>query len=646
MEALVNGKEADARLLVADLEVDLGRKSVVRAGEIIKLPNLSFRVLEVLLLAAPKLVSHDELIEQAWGPKRIISPENLTQRIKLLRESLGDDPRSPVYIESVRGQGFRILPKVEEVIGTLTPATDSPAGQSLSLQDDQSPRVPMEERSRAPGMLVAAVAVIVLSAWWVSTYLVRHEGSVTHGGDAELSQAARVEDSIAVLAFQDMSENQDQTYLADGLAEELLNLLAGIPSLRVTARTSAFSFKNKDLTIPEIGEILNVAHILEGSVRRQGDKLRITAQLIEVATDAHVWSKTYTRELDDIFSLQDEIAAQVVAQLKVTLVNGTPRAQPLPSDMYPLYLQARHLTNQYTADARKRAAELCKEVLSESPSYAPCIMIIARNIPTREAGPLVEQILAGDPDYAPAVAARGFAAFMLEGDLPKGVEYVKRAFDINSADPTVLMVGSKLQQTLGRPGFDLFNFIIARDPINALAYVELSSAYYMARQWQDSIDAARTAISLSPDTEMAHWLLSAGLLAQGSLDAALAAAEQEKSEKHRLIQLSVVHHARGQKEASDAALEELIRKYGHKGAADNIGPYFVAWPLSIRGEVDQAFDYLEMALEIWDAGLYGILGNPCWDNLKSDPRWDELLVRLNRSPEQLAGIDLQLDLPR
>jgi TolB-like protein len=156
--------------------------------------------------------------------------------------------------------------------------------------------------------------------------------------------------SIAVLAFQDMSQDKDQEYLSDGIAEELLNLLAKIPDLRVISRSSAFSFKGQNLELTEIAERLNVAHILEGSVRKAGNKVRITAQLIEARSDTHLWSETYDRELDDIFAIQDEISATVVAQLKITLLGEAPKTVEINSEAYALFLQARHLGQQFTVD--------------------------------------------------------------------------------------------------------------------------------------------------------------------------------------------------------------------------------------------------------------------------------------------------------
>ena len=174
-----------------------------------------------------------------------------------------------------------------------------------------------------------------------------------------------------MLPFVNMSRDKDQEYFSDGISEELLNLLAKIPQLQVTARTSSFSFKGKEIAIPEIARTLHVAHVLEGSVRKAGNSVRITAQLINAGTDTHLWSQTYDRKLDDIFAIQDEIAADVVKQLKVTLLGAAPKARTTDPEAYALYLQAVQLGRQGTAEAFKQSDALYRKVLAIDPRYAP-----------------------------------------------------------------------------------------------------------------------------------------------------------------------------------------------------------------------------------------------------------------------------------
>src|SRR6476660_4681465 len=193
------------------------------------------------------------------------------------------------------------------------------------------------------------------------------------------SLTAIPEKSIAVLPFVDMSAGKDQEYFSDGISEELLNLLAKIPQLEVTARTSSFAFKGKEVAIPEIARTLHVANVLEGSVRKSGNAVRITAQLIRAGTDTHLWSQTYDRKLDDIFAIQDEIAADVVKQLKVTLLSAAPKARTTDPEAYALYLQAVQLGPQFTAEAFQQSEALYRKVLAIDPRYVPAWYGLATN---------------------------------------------------------------------------------------------------------------------------------------------------------------------------------------------------------------------------------------------------------------------------
>ena len=177
-----------------------------------------------------------------------------------------------------------------------------------------------------------------------------------------------------------MSEDKANEFFSDGISEELLNLLAKVPQLQVAARTSSFSFKGKGIEIPEIARTLHVAHVLEGSVRKAGDSVRITAQLVKAGTDTHLWSQTYDRKLDDIFTIQDEIAADVVKQLKVTLLGAAPKARTTDPKAYALYLQAVQLGRQSTAEAFKQSDTLFRKVLAIDPRYAPAWTGLSRNV--------------------------------------------------------------------------------------------------------------------------------------------------------------------------------------------------------------------------------------------------------------------------
>jgi TolB-like protein/Flp pilus assembly protein TadD len=469
------------------------------------------------------------------------------------------------------------------------------------------------------------------------------------------SLTAIPEKSIAVLPFVDMSSGKDQEYFSDGISEELLNLLAKIPQLQVTARTSSFSFKGKDTAIPEIARTLHVAHVLEGSVRKAGNSVRITAQLIKAGTDTHLWSQTYDRKLDDIFAIQDEIAADVVKQLKVTLLGAVPKVRTTDPEAYAMYLQAVQLGRQATAEAFQQSDALYRKMLAIDPRYAPAWDGLARNL-TSEAGqgllPSKEgyaqareaatKALAIDPEYAPAHARLGFIAMTGDNDPAGASEHYKRALALDPADLSVLGNSATQLALLGRldETLALEEALVRRDPVNATALFNLGSFQRTAGRFDAAIASYRTVLSLAPGRGAAHAELGNALLLKGDAQGALAEIEQETSELWKMVGLPMAYHALGRKADSDAALAALIAKY-QKDAPSNI-----AYVYAFRGEADQAFAWLDKAIEYGDGGLAEIVTENLFDKIRADPRWLAFLRKVGKAPEQLAKIEFKVTQPQ
>jgi TolB-like protein/Tfp pilus assembly protein PilF len=469
------------------------------------------------------------------------------------------------------------------------------------------------------------------------------------------SLAAIPEKSIAVLPFVDMSAGKDQEYFSDGISEELLNLLAKIPQLEVTARTSSFAFKGKETGIPEIARTLHVAHVLEGSVRKAGNSVRITAQLIKAGTDTHLWSQTYDRKLDDIFAIQDEIAADVVKQLKVTLLGAAPKARTTDAEAYALYLQAVQLGPQFTAEAFQQSDALYRKVLAIDPRYVPAWHGLATNfsneasqglLPSKEgyaqAREAAVKALTIDPDYAPAHARLAWIAMYGDSDLADAALHLERALALDPADLRVLTTSATLLQSLGRldETLALEEAVVRRDPVNVNALFNLGYHQRMADRFDAAIASFRTVLSLSPSNGGAHCQLGVALLLKGDAKGALAEIEQETSEIYKMIGLPMAYHALGRKADSDAALAALIAKH-EKDAPSNIASVY-----AYCGEADQAFAWLDKAVEYGDGGLGEIVTDNVFDKIHADPRWLAFLRKIGKAPEQLAKIEFKVTLPQ
>jgi len=453
------------------------------------------------------------------------------------------------------------------------------------------------------------------------------------------SGKSRISDkSIAVLPFVNMSDDPSNEYFSDGISEEILNLLAKVPELRVTSRSSAFSFKGQTVDIPTMAATLNVAYVLEGSVRKSGNRLRITAQLIEVVTDTHLWSETYDRELKSVFTIQSEIAAAVVDALKITLLGDEPKVTETKPEAYALYLQGRHFSNQDTKESSERAEGLLKQALAIDSGFAPAWTELG-SVYERQAAVFglrsidegnelarhaIQQALAIDPQYARAYAILATVEMHYDWDFAAAFQHLQQALTLNSGDAAILAIAADLDIHLGRvdEGIDLHRQSIALDPVSADGHYRLGRAFYSAHRLDEAAVSLQMALSLSPGRVAAQYFLGLVRLAQGDAQAALAAMEQESADVYRLTGTALVQHVLGDAGASDAALKELIEKWAAEAA------YQVAEIYAFRGEIDHAFDWLGRAYDNRDSGMAYMLLDPLFANLHDDPRWEPLLRKM------------------
>jgi TolB-like protein len=460
--------------------------------------------------------------------------------------------------------------------------------------------------------------------------------------------------SIAVLPFVNMSSDKEQEYFSDGLSEELLNLLAQVPRLRVIARTSSFSFKGKEADIAEIAEKLHVAHVLEGSVRKSGDTLRITAQLIRAADSSHLWSQTYDRPMTDVFKVQDEIAGAVVEQLKLELLGMTPKAKTTDPRAYALFLQAREIERQYNPAAFEQSIDLYQQALAIDPSYAAAwvglatvysdkvdVYLVPADEGIRLARDAAQRALALDPKNALAHARLGWIATYYDRDLGEGARQIEHALALEPANPDILAIAAGLARRLGRldQAIAIGEYLTVRDPINLQGKYELATAYFYAGLLDEAIAIYRADLRLIPRGIGEHEMIGEALLKKGDAKAALAEIEQEPDEGTRLLGLAMAYHALGRQAESENALGALIKKYEKTMA------WSIALVFAFRGDADGALEWLGKAAQLRDPTVGSTATYPLLTNLHSDPRWLPFLRRIGMAPEQLAAIKFDVELP-
>lgn len=455
--------------------------------------------------------------------------------------------------------------------------------------------------------------------------------------------------SIAVLPFVNISAEPDQEYFSDGLSEELINLLSSIPELRVAARTSAFSFRGKNVQIPEVARQLNVAHVLEGSVRKSGNRLRISARLVRADGGYQLWSQTYERDLDDIFVVQEEIATSVVAALELKLLAAPwPRGEaPRSPDAYALYLHGRYLAGRGSKEDYARAIEYYQQALQIDPDYALAWAGRA-SVYSNQAGSgyvaiedglararaAAEQALTLDPTLVEAHVAIGWIERVYDWDWAAAEASLARARAFNPGHADALRNAGMLASTLGRfeEAITLLRDALMRDPLRPATHVSLGVASFYAGRLEEAESAFRKVLELSPAWRGAHVFIGRVLLSRNEAQAALAEMSQETDDLWRLAGLSLAYHALDRAAESDAALAELTRRFAEDAA------FQIAEVHAYRGEVDAAFVWLERAYEQRDGGLSEIKGDPLLANLQNDPRYTSFLEKM-RLLDPSAGIN-------
>jgi serine/threonine-protein kinase len=462
-------------------------------------------------------------------------------------------------------------------------------------------------------------------------------------GDAGASGPDRR--SIAVLPFVNMSSDPEQEYFAEGMAEEILNALAQVEGLKVAGRTSSFSFKGKNARIDQIGRELNVGAVLEGSVRKAGNQMRITAQIVNVADGFHLWSQTFDRSLSDVFAVQNEIARAVVEALKVKLLarQGSPvkPQRPTRPDAYAEFLLGKQLLRQGSSDGIRGARRALERAVALDPAYAPAQAALAGAL-GRFGGYLAEtpaevveyaaleraaadRAIALDPDLGDGYAARGRHRLAFEWDWAGALADLERAVALSPGDGEVRSSYAYALLAAGRTADAIAETRRATeiDPLAVTAWSQLSQVLGMGEDPAGSRAAAERALEIAPDSLSARARLGFALLREGRPAEALQQFERAPAAFHRLTGVAIAHHRLGNSRESQAALDELRSKLSLNAA------YQIAEVHAARGEADRAFEWLERARVQHDAGMQFVRNDRLFASLWSDPRYAALLARMN-----------------
>jgi TolB-like protein/DNA-binding winged helix-turn-helix (wHTH) protein/Flp pilus assembly protein TadD len=634
--------------------LDPAERLISRDGEPLSLTPKVFDTLVYFVRNRGRLLTKDELLKELW-PDAVVEEVNLAVNVSTLRKLLGEGPQEGRYIVTVPGRGYRFVAAVQKVIGESGTEHTPVSGSSFVASSGVGPRMteegfeklqesngadhsavaPIHAEKRHPWKLTVPLAVGFLLAAAIAGFFWLGRGKKT----ASASSA-----SVAVLPFADLSPGKDQEYFSDGLADELINDLAKVPGVRVVARSSAFQFKDKNEDVRSVGQKLGVANILEGSLRRDGNRIRIMAELIKVDDGFQLWSATYDREMDNVFNVQDEIARSATSALQVKLVgNSAPTAipsGPTPKpEAYQAFLQAQAFFGSGEDRGNlERALASADEAIKFDPDYAPAWalrsyvrdVMAAYGVTDVEDGYAqarqdAKRAIALDPRLATGYLALGWIQLMHDWDWAQAEDSLNKAAQLEPGSVEVLRYRSSLLRTLGRldEAIEVYKEVVALDPLRARTYSSLGGQLYCAGRYGEANAMLQKALELNPKKEQDHLLLGQILLAQGRPEQALTEIEQEPSEIWKLVGKALAYHSLGRRQDSDAALQQLIATHQQDGAMQ------VAQVYAFRGESDKAFEWLERAYRQRDGGLMSLKINPLLKRLHQDRRYADLLTKMH-----------------
>jgi TolB-like protein/DNA-binding winged helix-turn-helix (wHTH) protein/Flp pilus assembly protein TadD len=623
-------------------EVSLQSGEVRKAGLRIRVQQQPMKLLEILLEHPGEVITREELRSRVWPSESFGDfDQALNIAIGKLRSALGDSAESPRFIETLPKRGYRFIADVsvvdtnarprrqEHVAGDL-PATD----QGQNIEGMGLAVAPRPRRLQARWIIV--VMVLVLSLAILSIWLFRSRAPVPTGIR-----------SIAVLPLENLSGDASQNYFADGMTDELITDLAQISALRVISRTSVMVYKGARKPLPQIAHELNVDAVVEGTVLRSGDQVRITAQLIEASTDKHLWSRSYEGELRDSLALQSRVATAVADQIRINL---TPREQAALTNVktvlpeaYESYLKGRYFWNKRTADGLKVALAYFKQAIEEDPKYAQAYSGLADTY-----------ALLGDWQYAvmtpkeafPQAKAAAIKALELDGSL--GEAHNSLAFVLDGFDWDFESAGKEFQRAIGlNPGYATAHHwyawhlsLLGRfdeaieemkkaqnlDPLSLIINADLAELLVLAHHYDESIVQSGKTIEMDPNFALAHIQLAQAYLQKRMYDEAVTelrkAALLSGGSPTCIANLARAYVASGKRSEAEKLLDDLKKRSqpGHSNAAE------IAMIYASLGDTNQAMTWLEKGYD--ERFNPGVLLRPGFDSLRSDSRFQSLLRRV------------------
>ena len=641
-----------------DLELDQRAYELRRAGRPLKLERIPMELLLLLLERRGQLVPREQIIERVWGKDVFLDADtSINSAIRKIRLVLKDDPEQPKFIQTVTGRGYRFIGGVTDVVPlTLAPPAQTPMGPNQGLQPTGDLAAPAKAIIQVRRLVVrshgrvaqAAAAAVVLFLFF---------GAIGYWSSQRRSLLRPRFKTIAVLPLQNYSGDPQQEYFVDGMTDSVIADLGKIKDLRVISRTSVTPYKNSRKSMREIASDLHADAVIEGSVARSADRIRITVQLIDASRDQHLWSESYEREMKDIFALQSQVAQAIAEQVHAVVTpeeqGHLSRSRVIDPEVYELYLKGRRIMERGGLQDVRNAIHYFQSGLEKDPDNALLYtgladayidkMMDVHESPaeaTSKARAAAEKAVQLDDSLAEAHTSLGMIKLSYDWDWAGAEHEFKRAIELNPGYPLAyVMYGQYLtmvgRQTDAMPYFDKAHKL---DPLFGQSYRGEGYSCFMAHKYDEAIVQYRKALELEPDA-ITYFGLVLARAEGGDYGTAITEAEKATSvDSSPLLLTSLASaYARAGRRA-DAnhvlrRLQELWERQGtapawHTARSPYVCPYEVAGVYAQLGDRDRAIDWLDKAYRNRSC-LYWLRQDPRFDSIRSDPRFQELLAKMN-----------------
>jgi TolB-like protein/DNA-binding winged helix-turn-helix (wHTH) protein/Tfp pilus assembly protein PilF len=587
-----------------------------RDGAPLKLPPQPYKTLLVLVRNAGRLVTRKELQDEIWGAETFVDfDKGLNLCIAQIREALGDDPQSPLYIETLPRRGYRFIGKIEENAEKITDRPD----HIFALR---------------PAFVLAALAVLGLIAV-AAVFYFRSSSAVVPARSEQKSM-------LLVLPFENLTGDPAQDYFSDGLTEEMITRLGSLRPARlgVIARTTALTYKKTNKDIRQIGSELGVGYVLEGSVRRDGGRLRITSQLIRVDDQTHLWAETFERGEQDVLGIQREVAARIASSLSLELlpapVSESASGKFAKPGAYDAYLKGRFLVTKDTPDDLRRSIPYFDQAIAEDPAFAPAYAAqvealvlfndwtgnIANSDPSKAKASALKAVEL-DPAYAEGYAALGSVQFWLEWKTEEAEANFRRAVELNPNNPLTRLNYGRCLLSRGQKEAAAAEIeeALRLDPVSLLTTGLAAFSYLNAGRYDRAIELSKRMLELEPTSPAARECLFRAYVNTNDFAGAVNIT-RERMKQWEAKSDEIKRLEGDPKEAIESwsrrALED-VKAADAKG--DEIWIMYGAWLAARLGEKDQAFKWLDKGVDERASFVLYLETDPAWDGLRSDPRF-------------------------